>query len=77
MIVAMLKQPTTSHHLKLLREAGLIDCERKGLWAYYFIKHDEPRALDRHSAGAGTHSVNFFVIYIDMLRYMKYAGGIL
>lgn len=34
------KQPTVSHHLKLLRAAGLIDCERHGLWAYYFIKHD-------------------------------------
>ncbi|MBA3944629.1 MAG: helix-turn-helix transcriptional regulator [Herpetosiphonaceae bacterium] len=31
------KQPTVSHHLRLLREAGLIDCERQGLWAYYFI----------------------------------------
>jgi ArsR family transcriptional regulator len=31
------KQPTVSHHLKLLRGAGLIDCERQGLWAYYFI----------------------------------------
>lgn len=35
------KQPTVSHHLKLLREAGLIDCERHGQWAYYFIKRDE------------------------------------
>lgn len=34
------KQPTVSHHLKLLREAGLIDCERRGLWAYYFVKRD-------------------------------------
>lgn len=32
------KQPTVSHHLRLLREAGLIDCERHGLWAYYFVK---------------------------------------
>ncbi|HXE58846.1 MAG TPA: metalloregulator ArsR/SmtB family transcription factor [Gemmatimonadales bacterium] len=31
------KQPTVSHHLRLLREAGLIDCERQGLWAYYFV----------------------------------------
>src|SRR5688572_8034850 len=31
------KQPTVSHHLKLLRDAGLIDCERQGLWAYYFV----------------------------------------
>jgi ArsR family transcriptional regulator len=34
------KQPTVSHHLKLLREAGLIDCERQGLWAYYFVQRE-------------------------------------
>jgi len=34
------KQPTVSHHLKLLRAAGLIDCERHGLWAYYFVNQD-------------------------------------
>jgi ArsR family transcriptional regulator len=34
------KQPTVSHHLRLLREAGVIDCERRGLWAYYFLKRD-------------------------------------
>jgi len=31
------KQPTVSHHLRLLREAGLIDVERHGLWAYYYV----------------------------------------
>lgn len=31
------KQPTISHHLKLLREAGMVDCERQGNWAYYFV----------------------------------------
>ncbi|MDX3854841.1 metalloregulator ArsR/SmtB family transcription factor [Streptomyces sp. AK02-01A] len=30
-----LSQPTISHHLKLLREAGLIDSERRGTWVYY------------------------------------------
>jgi ArsR family transcriptional regulator, arsenate/arsenite/antimonite-responsive transcriptional repressor len=39
------KQPTVSHHLKLLREAGLIDCERRGLWAYYFVKREALTAL--------------------------------
>jgi ArsR family transcriptional regulator len=39
------KQPTVSHHLKLLREAGLIDCERQGLWAYYFVNRDVLAAL--------------------------------
>jgi ArsR family transcriptional regulator, arsenate/arsenite/antimonite-responsive transcriptional repressor len=29
-------QPTISHHLRLLREAGLIDTEKWGLWAYYW-----------------------------------------
>jgi ArsR family transcriptional regulator len=39
------KQPTVSHHLRLLREAGLIDAERRGQWAYYFIRHDALYAL--------------------------------
>jgi ArsR family transcriptional regulator, arsenate/arsenite/antimonite-responsive transcriptional repressor len=34
------KQPTVSHHLRLLRAAGLIDCERHGLWAYYVINRE-------------------------------------
>jgi ArsR family transcriptional regulator len=39
------KQPTVSHHLRLLREAGLIDCERRGLWAYYFVRREAVAAL--------------------------------
>ncbi len=38
------KGPTISHHLKVLREAGLIDCERRGTWVYYWVV---PAALDR------------------------------
>jgi ArsR family transcriptional regulator, arsenate/arsenite/antimonite-responsive transcriptional repressor len=30
-------QSTLSHHLKKLREAGLIGVERQGLWAYYYV----------------------------------------
>ena len=30
-------QPTVSHHLKVLREAGIVDSERQGLWAYYYV----------------------------------------
>ena len=46
------KQPTVSHHLKLLRRAGLIDSERQGLWAYYYVKRDalgelRPRIAER------------------------------
>jgi ArsR family transcriptional regulator len=39
-------QPTLSHHLKKLREAGIVDSERRGLWAYYYVK---PQALDELS----------------------------
>ncbi|WP_329526342.1 ArsR/SmtB family transcription factor [Streptomyces sp. NBC_01462] len=42
-----LSQPTISHHLKLLRQAGLIDCERRGTWVYYWVL---PGTLDRLSA---------------------------
>ena len=30
------RQPTISHHLRILRETGLIDCEKRGVWAYYW-----------------------------------------
>ncbi len=29
--------PTISHHLRVLREAGLVDCERRGTWVYYTV----------------------------------------
>jgi ArsR family transcriptional regulator len=38
-----LSQPTISHHLKVLRDAGLVESERQGLWAYYYVL---PGALD-------------------------------
>lgn len=30
-------QPTVSHHLKVLRDAGLVGVERRGLWAFYYV----------------------------------------
>ena len=38
-----LSQPTVSHHLKVLREAGIVASERRGLWAFYYVV---PGALD-------------------------------
>jgi ArsR family transcriptional regulator, arsenate/arsenite/antimonite-responsive transcriptional repressor len=40
-------QPTISHHLKVLREAGLVGSERRGTWVYYWVL---PAALARLSA---------------------------
>jgi ArsR family transcriptional regulator, arsenate/arsenite/antimonite-responsive transcriptional repressor len=40
-------QPTISHHLKVLREAGVVDSERRGLWAYYYVLPDALKELSR------------------------------
>jgi ArsR family transcriptional regulator len=40
-----LSQPTVSHHLKVLRDAGLVDSERRGLWAYYYVIPDALKEL--------------------------------
>jgi ArsR family transcriptional regulator len=42
-----LSQPTVSHHLGVLREAGIVGSERRGLWAYYYVT---PDALEELSA---------------------------
>ena len=42
-----ISQPTLSHHLKKLRDAGIVDSERRGLWAYYYVI---PEALEELSA---------------------------
>jgi ArsR family transcriptional regulator, arsenate/arsenite/antimonite-responsive transcriptional repressor len=43
-------QPTLSHHLAKLRAAGIVDSERRGLWAYYYVI---PGALEEISKWLG------------------------
>jgi ArsR family transcriptional regulator len=50
-----LSQPTISHHLKVLRDAGIADSERQGLWAYYFI---HPEALAELAGWLNETSLN-------------------
>ena len=45
-----LNQPTVSHHLRILREAGLVTCERRGTWVYYRLAGD---ARDRLNDALG------------------------
>lgn len=40
-----LAQPTVSHHLKKLHEAGLLEREQRGKWAYYSLKRDAAAKL--------------------------------
>jgi ArsR family transcriptional regulator len=42
-----ISQPTLSHHLRKLREAGIVGVERHGLWAYYYVY---PEAIEELSA---------------------------
>lgn len=46
-----LNQPAVSHHLRILRDAGLVTCERRGTWVYYKLA---PDALERIESAIGT-----------------------
>jgi ArsR family transcriptional regulator, arsenate/arsenite/antimonite-responsive transcriptional repressor len=46
-----LSQPTISHHLKILRKAGLVESSRRGTWAYYRLV---PEAVDPLRGALGT-----------------------
>jgi ArsR family transcriptional regulator, arsenate/arsenite/antimonite-responsive transcriptional repressor len=50
-----LSQPTVSHHLKKLMDAGLLEREQRGTWAYYSLRRDAlgglAAALDLQGAG--------------------------
>src|SRR5919202_527929 len=50
-----LSQPTISHHLKILREAGLVESSRRGTWAYYRLVPGAVVSL-RAAPGAGRTS---------------------
>ena len=40
-----LAQPTVSHHLKVLREAGLVNTDKRGLWVYYTLNREKLEAV--------------------------------
>jgi len=44
-----LNQPTVSHHLRILRESGLVTCERRGTWVYYRLADDARERLEHAS----------------------------
>jgi ArsR family transcriptional regulator, arsenate/arsenite/antimonite-responsive transcriptional repressor len=46
-----LSQPTISHHLKILREAGVVESTRRGTWAYYRLVPEAVEALRRALGG--------------------------
>lgn len=54
-----LSQSTISHHLKVLREAGLLECERRSTWVYYWVV---PRALQELSAVLASASLTSEVV---------------
>lgn len=47
------RQPTISHHLKVLRQAGLVQYEKRGQWAYYAVCRE--RLADVHTLLAQLH----------------------
>jgi ArsR family transcriptional regulator len=47
-----LSQPTVSHHLRVLREAGIVACEKRGVWAFYRLIPEALPALSALLGGA-------------------------
>lgn len=41
-----LRQPAVSHHLSVLREAGVVTCERRGTWVYYRLAENLSHRLE-------------------------------
>jgi len=52
-----LRQPTVSHHLKVLREAGWVSTERRGTWILYRIRPEAAARFRRLAAGIGPGEV--------------------
>jgi ArsR family transcriptional regulator len=59
------RQPTVSHHLKVLREAGVVESERRGTWIYYRLV---PAAAERLRSLAGQLSGAPQLIPVTALR---------
>lgn len=59
------QQPTVSHHLRVLREAGVVEPERRGTWIYY---HLAPAVADRLRALASEFSGAPQLIPASLLR---------
>ena len=47
-----LAQPTISHHLKVLREAGVVESERRGLWSFYYVRPERLEELSQWLNGS-------------------------
>jgi ArsR family transcriptional regulator len=43
--IGTVSQPTVSHHLRVLREAGIVTSDRRGTWVYYRLAPDAARRL--------------------------------
>jgi ArsR family transcriptional regulator len=48
-----LSQPTISHHLKVLHDVGLLDREKRGVWAYYSIRREALADVGVQIGGVG------------------------
>ena len=49
-------QPTVSHHLKVLREAGLVESRKEGRWVYYCLNRDALETLEEFVGGLASNA---------------------
>jgi len=61
---------TISHHLRVLREAELVDCQRRGTWVYYWAKRDALGLLGGLLTGPVTHQSELISADPDVVRLL-------
>ncbi|MGW4944468.1 ArsR/SmtB family transcription factor [Actinoplanes sp. NPDC004185] len=63
---------TISHHLRVLRETGLVDCERRGTWVYYWVKKDAMNLLGGllTASSAPSHQNSLISTGSDVVRLL-------
>jgi ArsR family transcriptional regulator, arsenate/arsenite/antimonite-responsive transcriptional repressor len=66
--VLALSQPTISHHMKLLVQAGLVGAEKSGRWVYYRIERDAFALISEYLAGFTGRTVGAFAPAVGRQR---------
>jgi ArsR family transcriptional regulator len=67
-------QPTVSHHLRVLRDAGVVSSERRGSWIFYRLADDLSTRLDAVRAGLALGSTRHGVAAGELIPAARLRG---
>jgi ArsR family transcriptional regulator len=71
-VIDTVSQPTVSHHLRVLREAGVVTSDRRGTWVYYRLAPDAAKRL----AAIASTLVSGGIITVEELQRSRPSGSL-